>query len=243
MDRLADEAASKADFKGLLSWCEYKTLNGVHDTDTMTANAAAAFVAEDYGLPALSNFSTLIGSLNSMVSDVDEFVARGRDNKFFCPFSMIATIQEHFENIDDDIAAACIYATMLCICFAGCFGDEDRRLIGVGGPHRLSLFDLRKRLLALGSVTFRQAIQFVLEALVIRQHLATAVSRFDGQNQRLRLSIEETGLEPLVSKPWMPTVTEAGFPTILRLAADCGLITAAPEERFFFYAGNQRIDI
>ena len=90
--------------------------------------------------------------------------------------------------------------------------------------------------MALGSVSFRQAIQFVLEALIISQHLATAVNRFDGQNQRLRLSIEETGLESLVGKPWEPTVTEDRLPTILRLASDCGLLTAAPEDKFLFHA-------
>jgi hypothetical protein len=223
-------------FETLLSWCEYKTLKGIHDADAMAANAEAAFVAEDFDLPASKNFSALLASLDSQVSDVDQFVALGRDRERFCPLSMIATINEQFKNIDDHLAATCIYAVMLCACFAGCFGSEDRRIVGIGGPHRISLFDLRKRLLALGSVSFRQAIQFVLEALVISQHLATAVNRFDGQNQRLRLSIEETGLESLVGKPWEPTVTEDRLPTILRLASDSGLLTAVPEDRFLFHA-------
>jgi hypothetical protein len=94
------------------------------------------------------------------------------------------------------------------------------------------LYHLRKRLLALGDVTLRQAIQFLLEALVISQHLSTAVNRFDGQNQRLRLSIEESGLESLVGEPWDPTVTEDRLPTILRLASDCRLIEATSEDSF-----------
>jgi hypothetical protein len=223
-------------FETLLSWCEYKTLNGVHDTDAMTANAEAAFVAEEFELPASKDFSALLASLDSQVSNVDQFVALGRIRKLFCPLSMIATINQQFKSIDDHLAATCIYAIMLCACFAGCFGDEDRRFVGIGGPHRISLIHLRKRLMALGSVSFRQAILFVLEALVISQHLATAVNRFDGQNQRLRLSIEETGLESLVGKPWEPTVTEDRLPTILRLASDCGFLTATPEDRFLFHA-------
>jgi hypothetical protein len=62
--------------------------------------------------------------------------------------------------------------------------------------------------------------------------MATAVNRFDGQNQRLRLSIEETGLEALVKEPWKPTVTEDRLPTILRLASDCGLIKSPSEDLF-----------
>ena len=60
--------------------------------------------------------------------------------------------------------------------------------------------------------------------MVLSQHFATAVNRFDGQNQRLRLSIEEGGLFSLAGKPWEPTVTEDRLPTILELAGDCGLI-------------------
>jgi hypothetical protein len=223
-------------FETLLSWCEYKTLNGVHDTDAMTANAEAAFVAEDFALPTSKDFSVLLAGLDSQVSDIDQFVALGRDRGLFCPLSMIGTIKEQFENIDDYLAATCIYAIMLCACFAGCVDDTDRRFVSIGRPHRISLIDLRKRLTALGSVSFRQAIQFVLEALIISQHLATAVNRFDGQNQRLRLSIEETGLESLVGKPWEPTVTEDRLPTILRLASDSGLLTAVPEDKFLFHA-------
>jgi hypothetical protein len=223
-------------FETLLSWCEYKTLNGIHDTDAMTANAESAFVARDFALPTSKDFSVLLENLDSQVSDMEQFVALGRGKELFCPLSMIATIKEQFKNINDNLAATCIYATMLCACFAGCVGDADHRFVGIGGPYRISLIDLRKRLVALGSVSFRQAIQFMLEALVISQHLATAVNRFDGQNQRLRLSIEEMGLESLVGKPWEPTVTEDRLPTILRLASDSGLLTAAPEDKFHFRA-------
>ncbi len=57
-----------------------------------------------------------------------------------------------------------------------------------------------------------------------RRLFAFQDNRYDGQKQRLRLSIEETGLMSLVSEPWMPTVTEDRLPTALRLAADCGII-------------------
>ena len=71
----------------------------------------------------------------------------------------------------------------------------------------------------------KQTIQFTLESMVLSQHFATAVNRFDGQNQRLRLSIEEDGLVFLAGKKaWEPTVTEDRLPTILALASDCGLI-------------------
>jgi hypothetical protein len=60
--------------------------------------------------------------------------------------------------------------------------------------------------------------------MVISQHFATAVNRFDGQNQRLRLAIEEIGLVPLVGSRWQPTVTEDRLPMLLSLAADCTIL-------------------
>ena len=72
----------------------------------------------------------------------------------------------------------------------------------------------------------REAFQFILESMVISQHLATAVNRFDGQNQRLRLTIEDTGLEALVGKPWEPTVTEDRLATLLSLAGQSALVAS-----------------
>ena len=125
---------------------------------------------------------------------------------------------------DDRVAALCLHAVFVCASFAGAAGDTDKHLVSIGGASRLSLYHLRKRLVALGDLTLRQAIQFILEAMIISQHFATAVNRFDGQSQRLRLSIEEAGLISLVRKPWQPTVTEDRLAILLRLAADCGLI-------------------
>lgn len=68
---------------------------------------------------------------------------------------------------------------------------------------------------------------------MISQHFATAVNRFDGQNQRLRLAIEETGLVSLVGSRWAPTVTEDRLPMLLSLAGDCALLDTDGDGRYF----------
>ncbi|SNZ19322.1 hypothetical protein [Cohaesibacter gelatinilyticus] len=219
-------------FETLLSWCEYKVLNGVHDTVKMTTDAETAFNDAEFGLPSGSHLGTLLETLDERAETIEQFAEVGRMDGWFCPFTIIKIIQEQFATMNDKAAASCLYAALLCASFAGCACDDDKLLVNVGGHHRLSTLHLRKRLIALGNVTLRQAIQFILEALVISQHMATAVNRFDGQNQRLRLSIEETGLEALVNKPWVPTVTEDRLPTILRLASNCGLIKNPSRDMF-----------
>jgi len=65
------------------------------------------------------------------------------------------------------------------------------------------------------------------------QHFATAVNRFDGQNQRLRLAIEETGLVSLVGSRWVPTVTEDRLPMLLSLAGDCTILGTDGDGGYF----------
>jgi hypothetical protein len=68
--------------------------------------------------------------------------------------------------------------------------------------------------------------------MIISQHFATAVNRFDGQNQRLRLAVEETGIEPLVDEPWSPTITEDRLATLLSLAQEAGVLNRKGSNTF-----------
>jgi hypothetical protein len=53
---------------------------------------------------------------------------------------------------------------------------------------------------------------------------SVAARRFDGETQRLRISIEEEGLEFLADKPLVPFVTPDRLATCLSLMPDCGLL-------------------
>lgn len=223
-------------FETLLSWCEFKVMSGVHDTGKMTKDAEIAFNNEDFGLPPGGHLGELLKALDDRATTIEQFADVGLHDDLFCPFSLIESIREQAGGMQDDVAASCLYGIMLCASFAGCGSEDDKQLMTIGGPFRLSLYHLRKRLMALGDVPLQPAFQFVLEALVISQHMATAVNRFDGQNQRLRLTIEETGLEALVGQPWEPTLTEDRLPTILHLAGDCGLVYPIGDGR---YRANQ----
>lgn len=210
--------------ESLLSWCERRVIDGLQDTVGLTAEAERLFRAESFGIDPDNTLATMIGRLDAHIPSVDGFVARGRSEALFSPFFLMDEIQNAFKAKDERFSAVSFYGLLLCASFAGCFADNERAAISVGGTSRLSIFHLRKRLVALGDVSLKQGIQFVLESMVLSQHFATAVNRFDGQNQRLRLSIEEGGLISLARKPWEPTVTEDRLPTILELAGDCGLI-------------------
>lgn len=209
--------------EAMLSWCEHMIIyENVRDTAALTEAAVASLSEASFPLVLDAGIGGIIKGLDEQFDSLEEFIERGRRDAAFDPFTVMDDIREAMVEQDSALIAPCLYALFLCSAFAGCFAEKN--MIAAGGPPRLSLFDLRRSLTALGDASLNQAIQFIIEALVISQHFATAVNRFDGQNQRLRLSIEEDGLVTLVDQPWRPAITEDRLPTVLSLAAECGLI-------------------
>jgi hypothetical protein len=80
----------------------------------------------------------------------------------------------------------------------------------------------------------KEFLRLLFENLILSQHFAVAARRFDGRTQRLRISIEEQGLEFLADDPFVPTVTHDRLRTALSLMADCGLIGTDPSEQRYF---------
>jgi hypothetical protein len=93
-----------------------------------------------------------------------------------------------------------------------------------GIAERMSLSFLRDTMDRCSGVEVVEFTRFLFENLVLSQHFSVAARRFDGETQRLRISIEEEGLEFLADKPLVPFVTPDRLATALSLMADCGLI-------------------
>ena len=70
-----------------------------------------------------------------------------------------------------------------------------------------------------------EVLRHFFEMLILSQHFMVAARRFDGRTQRLRISIEEDGLEFIADgSPVIPSLTPDRLNTALGLMADCGLI-------------------
>jgi hypothetical protein len=55
--------------------------------------------------------------------------------------------------------------------------------------------------------------------LIISQHLAVATQRYDGEKSRLRMILEEDGLESPAKRPWQPALTPDRLESLLSLLA------------------------
>lgn len=218
--------------ESLLSWCEDQILRyDLVDPSAMAARFKTSWTPADYGLGEDQTLENQIQELGAKSRSVEEFIASVNTNALPDPFSVMAEITEKYRQRDPEFAAPCFFGLLLCAAFAGA-ENAPSNMVQLGTAPRLSLSVLRNRLTGLGDVTAAEAFEYIVEAMVISQHFSTAVNRFDGRNQRLRLSIEETGLTALVSSPWQPTVTEDRLGTLLSLAAQSDLIATTDDGEY-----------
>lgn len=208
----------------LLSWCEGRILSDrMNETSSMAERFSADWNGGEHGFEGLQTLSEMISSLDQQAHEIDGFIEAVLDERLSSPFELMNEIQGHFKSNDPAFGQYAFAGILLSVAYAGVI-EKDDRFLRLGGAHRISLGTLRRRLVGLGDVSVREAFQFILEAMIVSQHFSTAVNRFDGHNQRLRLTIEETGLEVLVRKAWEPTVTQDRLATLLSLAAQSGLV-------------------
>jgi hypothetical protein len=220
-----------------LSWCERQIIDGKDDTAALVQMFEGGWQDTDFGFHAGASLSELLQQLDQRLLSQDLFIASCRAGDVPTPFALIDQIKEEHRQESAKLAPLCFYAVLLCAAFAGC-NDNDEKALRVGGATRLSLYHLRRRLIGLGDTDIGEAVQYVIEAMVISQHFATAVNRFDGENQRLRLAIGDMGLESLVREPWDPIVTEDRLPTLLSLAAETGIIGRAGDDDMYYSSNN-----
>jgi hypothetical protein len=109
-----------------------------------------------------------------------------------------------------------------------------RKELSRGGSGRISLEFWAKSWDKHRDYSLKYLVVHVLNYMVLSQHFAVATNRFDGGTQRLRITIEEEGLETLVGKRWQPYVAADRLETLLSLMADCELIKwDANDEKYF----------
>jgi hypothetical protein len=102
-----------------------------------------------------------------------------------------------------------------------------------GGPQRISLRYWVDFLTTMAHSPLPEFFRLLLENYIISQHLAVAAGRFDGNAQRLRISLEEEGLSALVRQPLYPRVTPDRLWIALSLMADCAMVKADAQREFF----------
>ena len=159
-----------------------------------------------------------------------------KDEQRFCVFSICDELGQLIRNEPEEICEPAFKLLLLCRRFVDWFANDPdlQEELLLGGAARISLEYWASTWDKNRNYPLTELVALVLNHLVLSQHFAVATNRFDGGTQRLRIAIEEEGLEALVGKPWRPYIAADRLGTLLSLMADCGLIKwNADNDRYF----------
>ena len=211
--------------EGLLSWFEMLLVRGSRDTDAVIQETLKVFEDHKRIFPLCSPGRAL-KRIQKNLSSLDEALQKSEFEPDFDPFRLMDEILRAVSNQSEQLAPYCLRSAFLCAAFTSLLQMEKslKPELERGASDRLSLAFWTDTLLRWSDLKLEEFLRHFFEMLILSQHFAVAARRFDGQTQRLRISIEEDGLEFLADSPLIPSVTPDRLHTALSLMADCGLV-------------------
>lgn len=211
--------------EGLLSWFERLLVEGCRDTDAVVQETLKA-VEEYKEIFPLDRPNHSLGVIRDKIPSVDAALRQSAVDLYFDPFRLTELMRQAVSDRSNRLAPLCLRSSFLCAAFTIALGSEAqvRPELERGTSDRLSLGYWTDTLLRWGALELEDFFRHLFEMLILSQHFTVAARRFDGQKQRLRIIIEEDGLEFLADAPVVPSVTPDRLYTALSLMADCGLI-------------------
>jgi len=219
LQRLALEA--------LLSWFEVRlSLHDDKSTEQITGAAMNIVTSAPNIFPLRQTVAGCRLAFESECPDTATFLALSESLALWSPFALMDTIQASVRQQDDAIVPYSLRAVFICTRFTDLMLGVKivRPELREGTAERMSLTFLRDTIDRCGGLVLVEFTRFLFENLILSQHFSVAARRFDGETQRLRISIEEEGLAFFADKPLVPFVTPDRLATALSLMADCGLV-------------------
>lgn len=115
--------------------------------------------------------------------------------------------------------------SVLALCDHLVDAQNTHGFAAIGDRRRISLLHFKSWWAHRATVPLREVLGHFLEELVLQQHVAVAVARFDNEQRRLRFSNDEAGWEMLPgSTPAIPRLTPDRIEALLRLMTDLDLV-------------------
>jgi hypothetical protein len=211
--------------EGLLSWFEWLLVEGCRDTDGVVRETIKAIEEHEEIFPA-GRPDRSLGMIREKIPTIDAAMRQSATDPYFDPFVLTDEMRQAVLDRTDRLAPLCLRAAFLCAAFTTALRSEAqvRPELERGASDRLSLGYWADRLESWGAMGLEEFLRHLFEMLILSQHFMVAARRFDGRTQRLRISIEEDGLEFLADAPVVPSLTHDRLYTALSLMADYGMI-------------------
>jgi hypothetical protein len=219
----------------LLSWFEILLVQGYRNTEDVVEKTLKVIAAYP-SIFLVSKPGQTIKSLQKRLGTLNDALEGQRQ---FDPFWLMDEILEAAPpNHSETLAPYCLRALMVCARFTQLLHDQPhaRPELQRGGSERISLRFLNETVNRCSDLELGNFLLYLFERLILSQHFAVAARRFDGGTQRLRISIEEDGLEMIADDPLQPSVARDRLDAVLSLMEDCRLVRWNEGEVGYFAA-------
>jgi len=213
--------------ESLMSWLESRLLQKGHLLpDALVAEAFEA-MTEEYGFDEQTTTADALEFAGEPIPTLERFQELiDEDPEWYSPWSLAGELREGVVERSDSALTTGFYSLLLLHQCRPFLEDDEMlmRHLEQGGATRVSLGHWFRLVDRFRSRPFRELMDWVLKNFVISQHLAVGTQRFDGEKIRLRMILEEDGLESLVDGPWQPYPTPDRLESLLSLLASSGAI-------------------
>ncbi len=222
-------------FESLMSWIESELLSGGHQTPDSLVRKAWNTYCEGMEVDADVTTSDALALVHRPFKQLEDFQKQmERDPDWFSPWELCSQLSESIAEQDDSLLYNAFYS-LLFLKQCQPFLEADKLLechLERGGSTRISLAQWFRTVDRMKDRPCHELLDWTLKNLVISQHFAVGTQRFDGEKIRLRMILEEDGLESLVGSPWKPGVTPDRLAALLSLLEDCAIVKS-DDEGFF----------
>lgn len=220
-----------------MAWIERRVMHhGDRDSQSFIYAAIRALGADGTEMLESATPGDISDWLFRGLNNIDALFERALVDDAFCLFGLMNRLVEDQKGDRESIVTNALRTLLLCAKITELLAADPvvQTEIRRGGSERISLAYWRDTLARRSDTPLEEFLLWVIENLILSQHFSVAAGRFDGATQRLRLTIEEEGLVPLVGEPWEPAATPDQLFTALSLMADCGMIGSSSEDGTFF---------
>lgn len=219
--------AQRLAFECIFSWLEVQLIyDGIRDPSKIGNQTTTILERSEEVFNGANTVGDIYQHFAGQIESLEGYLRLSREGSELDIFRLIAALQASLDEEGDDMLRNAFRTLFVCARVTELLGQDaaNNQLLEMGGQERVSLNSWRAAIHHHLSGDFDEFVGFVIENFIISQHFATAATRFDGSSQRLRFTIEEEGLVPLVGRPWRPRPSPDRLGTCLSLASDCGII-------------------
>jgi hypothetical protein len=230
--------AQRLALESLMAWVEHRILIiGERDARQLVSAAVSNLRKEPVNAFREETPAEILAGWAGRLKTFDDYVdAALKDQERFCVFKLCEELEIAVTEEPKRICVPAFKLLMLARRFYEWLNadEEIRPYLAHGRSERISLAFWAKTWDKNSKYPLADLIALVLNNMVLSQHFAVTTNRFDGGTQRLRITIEEEGLEVLVGKTWKPNITPDRLGTVLSLMMDCELIKWDDDEQGYF---------